>query len=422
MKRKIAAMLAGALLLTGCSGETAAPQEKAEKEIVSSGEATEPEQEMTVTVKSMISLELEHDIYDPSVEQMTYLIHNDSEAAVTFGAEYAIQRLENGAWRELETKGDTAWIAIAYGLQPGATMAQTVSFALYKERPTAGTYRLVKQVESETLYAEFEVGESIYTAETPYGFAPLEQLPADYSAASAGDMDTVFTAEGVKNVGAVETFVRKAGLGVDCQLRTVQDYGEGAPMVIDVIHEKDHFFWRMWCDGDVTEKRFSYLVSDGETLYLTNGADWESQQRYGGNAVTPQLIPEGMTAEMVQAVEEQTAARKESNVTRYKVWSEETEDGIWSAALWKGDSSPKTTEFSVEHSSSEGGSWGSIYDLKNWDGQETAITALEWQADGTLRLTCDTTEGSGSVLCFHPETEELTTVLLLCGGVPLADE
>ena len=84
-------------------------------------------------------------------------------------------------------------------------------------------------------------------------------------------------------------------------------------MVIDVIYENDHYLWQMWSDGDVSEKRFSYIVTDGEALYLANGVDWENQMRFGGNVVIPLLIPEGVTPEMVQAVEEQSAARLESN-------------------------------------------------------------------------------------------------------------
>ena len=418
MRRIMSLLLAVVLLLTGCgaqSGEnqTARTGEETEKqtETVENGMSGE----IAVQVVTQVTMELERAVYDPSVERMTYFIRNDSDKTVEFGEEYAIQRLEYGAWRDLEPEGDVAWIAIAYMLQPGGTMALTCSFDMYGDMPEAGTYRLVKRVGDAKLTAEFAIGESIYTAETPYGFAPLEQLPADYSAVSAGEMDTVFTAESVRNPEAVEEFLEKTGLGVNCQLRTVQDYGEGAPMVIDVIYENDHYLWRMWSDGDVSEKRFSYIVTDGEALYLANGVDWENQMRFGGNVVIPLLIPEGVTPEMVQAVEEQSAARLESNVTRYKVWSDADETGIWSAALWEAHQPQKTTEFSVERYSSEGGGWGSTYDLRDWGRTETEITAIEWRFGGQLRLTCLTADGGESILEFAPDAEQLIS---LSGQIP----
>ena len=32
--------------------------------------------------------------------------------------------------------------------------------------------------------------------------------------------------------------------------------------------------------GEITEKRFSYIVTDGTDVYLSNGADWESTEQY----------------------------------------------------------------------------------------------------------------------------------------------
>ena len=90
----------------------------------------------------------------------------------------------------------------------------------------------------------------------------------------------------------------------------------------------------MWSAGTVTEKRFSYLITDGEAIYLSNGVDWENQRRYGGNTVLPLLIPEGVTAEMVTAVEKQAVTRLENSVIRYQAWSEPDETGLWSASLW----------------------------------------------------------------------------------------
>ena len=176
-------------------------------------------------------------------------------------------------------------------------------------------------------------------------------------------------------------------------------------MVIDVIHENDAFLWRMWSDGDVTEKRFSYIVTDGTDLYLSNGADWENTLAYHSDKAF--LVPEGTMTWLVPVVEEMMANRMEWNATRYKIWSEDDGEGLWSAALRDGDIPNSSTEFFVEWHSNGGGGRGSSYNLQNWDGLGTAIRKLEWRKDGTLLLTCDTLDGGTSRLIFDPESETL---------------
>ena len=51
----------------------------------------------------------------------------------------------------------------------------------------------------------------------------------------------------------------------------------------------ESFLWRMLSGGEITEQRFSYLVTDGTDLYLSNGADWASTEGYGSD--TAFLLP-----------------------------------------------------------------------------------------------------------------------------------
>lgn len=399
MRRFFAALLLLALL-SGCGAP--APRETPEEE---HGEDVRGP-EAAAAPQSLI-LELEHPVYDPSMTQYTYLIHNETEAPVEFGEPYALQRRAENQWTDLTPRENFGFTAIGYSLEPGGVMALTCTLAMYEEPPEVGEYRLVKQVEGQTLYAPFTLGESPYTAKTPYGFGPLEDLPETCGADTASEMDAVFTGDGVRNPEAVEDFLFKAGLGAPCQLRTVQDYGEGAVVVTDVIWENDHFLRRERSGGVITERRFSYLVTDGQDLYLSNGADWESGEKYGDERTL--LIPEGAAGEMTAAVEEMTAHRLEGNVTRYRLWSD---DGVWDAVL-----SDMPTEFGVGWQKPGEGSRGSLYDLQDWDGMETAILGLTWLEDGTLLLECGTPVGERSLLTFDPETERLTTFrgpLLLC--------
>lgn len=384
--KRIAACLLCVLLLAGCGAGTAeepAPGAEDTGKTVN-GETGAPEPD------AGLILEMEHGCYDASLDWYTYFVRNNTDEAVFFGEDYSLQRQTDGGWKDLTIGVPGAFTDIGYELQPGGAMALTCSYNTMLKSP--GTYRLVKEVGGETLYAEFEIGGSPYTAKTPYGFGPLEDLPEDYGAAEASDADVVFTESGPQNLEAAETFLEKVGMGVPCQLRTVQDYGEGEPMVIDAIFENDHFLWRVRSGGAIYESRFSYIVTDGTDICLSNGADWENT--VGRDSEKAFLLPEGTAKGLVPAVEDMTADRLLWNSVRYRVWSA---DGAWDAGL-----SDEPTEFTAGSRSG-----GAVYDLQEWDGLETAILSMAWREDNTLRLTCETVTGETSILRFDPKTEEL---------------
>lgn len=392
--RKIFAGIITALLLTGCAATV--PQESGGA--VSEADEMEPGAELL--------LELEHETYDASLDSYTYLIRNGTEKTVEFGEAYLLQRWipspDAGRWENLTLLENAGFVSIGYALAPGAAMALSCGFGLFEEEPEdGGRYRLVKEADGQTLYGEFRIGDSPYTLETPYGFAPLEELPEIYGAAEADDGAVVFSGAGTKNMGAVEEFLFKVGLGAPCQLRTVQDYGEGTPMVIDAVYENSHFLWRVRSGGEIMERRFSYLVTDRTDICLSNSADWGAGEQYGDARAF--LVPEGTAAgEDAALVEAATEARLAGNAARYRVWSG---DGRWCAAL-----TDTPTEFFVERRE-PGHSRGGLYDLRNWDGLETGITGLAWRENGALELTCERAGGNTGVLAFDPETEKLTDFL-----------
>ena len=140
-------------------------------------------------------------------------------------------------------------------------------------------------------------------------------------------------------------------------------------------------------------------MTDGADLYLSNGADWETAERYA-NKELAWLVPAGTAySAAVEAVDAMTADRLAGNTARYRVWSA---DGVWNAALTE-----QPTEFSVTWRKPGEGSGGKLYDVSGWDGLETAIWGLEWQEDGTLLLFCETVDGGSSRLTFDPARETL---------------
>lgn len=396
--RRIWICLLALLVLAGCGEqETDAGEPPAEQE-TSSGSFS-------------LELDTEWDVYDPSAEEIWCILSYEGEGdPLEFGAEYRLEVQTDSGWEQVPFVEGTGWDSVLYTLHVGESWAFPCVLSLFDYSFTDGTYRVVKEIGDQTLTAEFTLTEgAAISAETPYGFGPMEDLPEDWDTAEAAAIGAVvFTEAGVENSDAAETFLQKVSLGIPSQLRTLQNYYESWPMLIDVIYENDSFRWRMRTGGELTEKRFSYIVTDGTDVYLSNGADWDSTERYDSDKAF--LLPSGSGGDLVPRAQELMADQTAGNITRYRLWSA---DGVWDASLTE-----TPTEFGVGWQRPGEGSSGSLYDLGDWYDEAPAITGLAWQADGTLRLTCETEGGSARIFDFDPETGYLTEALC---GYPAAE-
>ena len=381
MKRLMGLILALSLLLTACGREEQTKGQPAGETVLP------PTCAETVSETGDYAIVCEWEEYACDVGRITFFVENHTQEPLETGVDFRLETLgDNGAWYEVPLVQNAGWVALGLQIPAGERTPLECWFPMYDyDFSGGGTCRIVKELNGQTVAGSFKMTEiSMISAQQPYGFAPLEELPGDYSAADTVGNEVVFTESGAKNLAAVEVFLDKSGRGVDCQLRTVQDYGEGTPMVIDVIHENDHFLWRMWSAGQITEQRFSYIVTDGSGLFLSNAVDWHHTELY--NSDTAFLIPEGVTGEMLTVVEGQAAGRLEGSVLRYRVWST---DGVYDAAL-----TTEPDEFSVGWQKSGEGSRGELFSIQKRDGKERVLTALEWQGSDLL-LTCETVGADG---------------------------
>ena len=389
--RRIWICLLALLVLAGCGEqETDAGEPPAEQE-TSSGSFS-------------LELDTEWDVYDPSAEEIWCILSYEGEGdPLEFGAEYRLEVQTDSGWEQVPFVEGTGWDSVLYTLHVGESWAFPCVLSLFDYSFTDGTYRVVKEIGDQTLTAEFTLTDgAAISAETPYGFGPMEDLPEDWDTAEAAASGAVvFTEAGVENSDAAATFLEKVSLGIPCQLRTLQNYYESWPMLIDVIYENDSFRWRMRTGGEITEKRFSYIVTDGTDVYLSNGADWESTEQYDSDRAF--LVPSGSGSALVPRAQELMADQTAGSTVRYRIWSA---DGIWDASLTE-----TATEFGVGWQRPGEGSGGSLYDLGDWYDEELSIAGIIWEDDGTLSLTCETAAGGSIVPTFDPETGILTEVM-----------
>lgn len=397
--KRIWSCLMALLLLAGCGGEA---QESA-------GET--PAEEAPAAGSYSLGMTTEWAEYDPSVDTIWCVLSYEGEGdPLEFGAEYRLEVQTDSGWEQVPLAENAAWNLVQYTLETNRQWAFACSLSMFDYDFTDGTYRVVKDLEvlpgeGDPLpcWAEFTLREgATVSSETPYGFGPMEDLPEDWDTAEAAASGAVvFTEAGMENADAAETFLQKVSLGIPSQLRTLQNYYESWPMLIDVIYENDSFRWRMRTGGELTEKRFSYIVTDGTDVYLSNGADWDSTERYDSDKAF--LLPSGSGGDLVPAAQELMADQTAGSTIRYRIWSA---DGVWDASLTE-----TPTEFGVGWQRPGEGSGGSLYDLGDWYDEELSIAGIIWEDDGTLSLTCETAAGGAIVPTFDPETGILTEVM-----------
>lgn len=393
MKRLWPCLLA-LLLLAGCGGN---PTDVGETLVVPQSAGS-----------YSLNMETEWMEYDPSVDSIWCILSYEGEGEpLEFGAEYRLEVQTDSGWEQVPLAENAAWNLVQYTLETNRQWAFACSLSMFDYDFTDGTYRVVKDLEvlpgeGDPLpcWAEFTLREgAAVSSETPYGFGPMEDLPENWDPVEAAEIRTVvFTEAGAENLDLAEEFLEKVSLGIPCQLRSLQSYYESWPMLIDVIYENDSFLWRMRTGGEITEQRFSYIVTDGTDVYLSNGADWDSTERYDSDKAF--LLPSGSGSALVPKAQEMMAERTAGNTTRYRIWSA---DGVWDASLME-----TPTEFGVGWQRPGEGSSGSLYDLGDWYDDAPPITGLAWQADGILRLTCRLEAGGVRTFDFAPETGYLT--------------
>ncbi len=274
------------LLAAGCTAAQSAGAPETTPDAQTSDLAESPYAPEDFAKDSAVRILFDHEVYDKSMSAITYYISNESDRDVEFGAEYTIERFEAGAWRTLPVIDDLAWYAIAYHLSPHAVRGDTFSFSIYDCEITDGRYRIVKRVGEELLCAEFSLGESPITAQTPFGYMDLADLPRDYNAeqAAADGVVTLYYGKDGEDVNAekLEDFVAKLEAGAPAMVRLMSYTVEGDMILTDVVYDTRCFTLRNDATRDefaaekaITESRFAYLAVHDGAVFLSDTVEME---------------------------------------------------------------------------------------------------------------------------------------------------
>jgi len=392
MKRAWSVLLAGvlALSLTACGGAPAAAGAETAAGASETG-AARASADTSEAVNDSLTIETEWPEYTPGVETVWFTLTNNGTEPLFTGVDYQLEYKDGSLWRTAPARPDSYWIAIGLEVSPGETIALSCWLGMYELDFTKyQEYR----IEKHGAYGYFRLtADAPVTPDRPYGFAPLEELPRDYTAEmAAADGCVVFPNDGDPvNREAVDAFLEKAALEIPCQLRVARFTDEGAPVLEDIVYENfngvsgGRYLWQRDDSRDGFSASpgidpasiWSFLTADRRGIALSGSID--SSHTYG----VPDLVVlfnNEVTIGQTEAVAAMDDALMESNSTRFRIWSA---DGTRWVSL-----TDEPLEFAC---GGEGRS--ETHSLANYDGMDEEILGISWVDDHTLSLVVGQVKG-----------------------------
>ena len=256
-----------------------------------------------------VVFQTEHSVYAEDIEEITYIFRNQTAKELKYSYDTEIEVFIKGKWYEIPCRHDRddAGISLNFNKKRAGIFRWSVSAPDWdiRERDLPkGKYRLIKQVSDSDnsygeygffgkriYYAEFEIGKSIYTKYSPYGYEKLQKLPKEYTKKIAIKNDDVVLIEGgnTENTENIDKFIENVDLGIPAFLRITRYLKNGDILITEVEYIKGKYIYR--CDSTRTQKNigiikkeYPYMITDGNNVYLSNWSNWEYKQKYQGEA------------------------------------------------------------------------------------------------------------------------------------------
>ncbi len=109
------------------------------------------------TSNAALALTLSESSLPVGTKELKATIKNNGSEDVFFGADYSLEKLKGSKWVVVPGMKDMAFIDIAYSVAPGSEQEFTADLSQLKPSLDAGKYRLVKNINGQTFYGEFEL-------------------------------------------------------------------------------------------------------------------------------------------------------------------------------------------------------------------------------------------------------------------------
>ena len=233
--------------------------------------------------ESDVILRTQYPVYDPSCEYVQVIIDNYTDDMVLYGEYWKIDQRLDGEWQPVEFK-NYGFTDIGLGADAHSGNAYSCNLSMLASELEEGEYRILKEIDGQVYAAEFRIGESPVTAESPHGFVPLEQLPADYTSDyAAADGAVVVSQDGsITNGDKLTDFFRYAELYYWLgQLRIAQEQADGSLILIDVIRSRPERIdiitdTTRSVTGDIKARYFRFVHSKDGRIYAANFVDFEN--------------------------------------------------------------------------------------------------------------------------------------------------
>ena len=232
--------------------------------------------------ESDVILRTQYPVYDPSCEYVQVIIDNYTDEQVRYGEHWKIDQRLDGEWQPVEFE-NYGFNDIGLGADAHSGNAYSCRLSMLASELEEGEYRILKEIDGEVYAAEFRVGDSPVTAESPHGFVPLEQLPADYTSSDAADDGAVVVSQdgSITNGDKLAEFFRYAELYYWLgQLRVAHEQTDGSLILIDVIRSRPERIdivtdTTRGADGDITSRYFRFFHGKDGQIYAANFVDFE---------------------------------------------------------------------------------------------------------------------------------------------------
>ncbi|NDO46051.1 immunoglobulin-like domain-containing protein [Clostridium sp. MD294] len=256
-----------------------------------------------------VVFQTEHNVYAEDIEEITYIFKNQTAKELKYGYDTEVEVFINEKWYEIPRRHDRddAGISLNFNKKRAGIFRWSVAATDWDIREIdlpKGKYRLIKQVSDSDnsygeygffgkrkYYAEFEIGKSIYTKYSPYGYEKLQRLPKEYTKKIAIKNDDVVLIEGgeTENTENIKKFIENVDLGIPAFLRMTRYLKNGDILITEVEYTKGKYIYRYDStrtqkDIGIIKKEYPYMITDGNNVYLSNWSNWEYKQKYQGEA------------------------------------------------------------------------------------------------------------------------------------------